>query len=127
MGLTKAAARLSLLLRTRGKTKMVRTALLRAGNAVARALAQANSPSFAPLQGGEKVFAARALAATKWSRDYATNSHDHFNIHRPGPTDSDPFDFSAENYKRSAVIPLLTLAQTQNDGFLSLNAMNKVA
>jgi len=81
------------------------------------------------------------LAATKWSRDYATNSHDHFNIHRPGPTDSDPFDFSAENYKiakeimarypenykRSAVIPLLTLAQTQNDGFLSLNAMNKVA
>merc|ERR1711934_979266 len=79
MGLNKAAARLSLLLRTRGKTKMVRTALLRAGNAVARALAQANSPSFAPLQGGEKVFAARALA------------------------------------------------QTQNDGFLSLNAMNKVA
>ena len=60
--LTKAAARLSLLLRTRGKTKMVRTALLRAGNAVARALAQANSPSFAPLQGGEKVRAHLVLS-----------------------------------------------------------------
>ncbi len=31
------------------------------------------------------------------------------------------------NWKSSAVIPLLTLAQTQNDGWLSLNAMNKVA
>ena len=32
-----------------------------------------------------------------------------------------------DNYKRSAMIPLLTLAQTQNKGFLTLNAMNRVA
>lgn len=55
--------------------------------------------------------------------------------------DSTPFDFTAENYKqvetilakyppnwkRSAIIPLLTLAQKQNDNFLSLAAMRKVA
>jgi NADH dehydrogenase (ubiquinone) flavoprotein 2 len=31
------------------------------------------------------------------------------------------------NYKQSACIPLLDLAQRQNDGFLTLSAMNKVA
>ena len=31
------------------------------------------------------------------------------------------------NYKQSCVIPLLDLAQQQNEGWLSLNAMNKVA
>jgi NADH dehydrogenase (ubiquinone) flavoprotein 2 len=31
------------------------------------------------------------------------------------------------NYKQSAVIPLLDLAQQQNEGWLSLAAMNKVA
>ena len=31
------------------------------------------------------------------------------------------------NYKASAVIPLLTLAQNQNQGWLPLAAMNKVA
>jgi len=55
--------------------------------------------------------------------------------------DSTPFDFTTENYKqvekilskfpsnwkRSAIIPLLTLAQKQNDNFLSLSAMRKVA
>ena len=52
-----------------------------------------------------------------------------------------PFDFTTENYeevhrllgkypsnyKQSACIPLLMLAQKQNDNFLSLSAMNKVA
>jgi len=63
--------------------------------------------------------------------------------HRESETnnDSTPFDFSADNYKevqkilskypsnwkRSAIIPLLTLAQKQNDNFLSLSAMRKVA
>ena len=51
------------------------------------------------------------------------------------------FDFTADNYKRAeaiiamypeghkaaAVIPLLDLAQRQNDGWLPLSAMNKVA
>lgn len=31
------------------------------------------------------------------------------------------------NYKRSAMIPLLDVAQQQNDGFLSVQVMNKVA
>ena len=31
------------------------------------------------------------------------------------------------NYKQSAVIPLLDLAQQQNEGWLSLAAMNRVA
>ena len=31
------------------------------------------------------------------------------------------------NYKKSAVIPALMMAQKQNNNFLSLSAMNKVA
>jgi NADH dehydrogenase (ubiquinone) flavoprotein 2 len=55
--------------------------------------------------------------------------------------DSTPFDFTADNYqqvetilakypptwRRAAIIPLLTLAQKQNNNFLSLSAMRKVA
>lgn len=55
--------------------------------------------------------------------------------------DSVPFDFTPENYKeietilakypsnykKSATIPLLMMAQKQNDNFLSLTAMKKVA
>lgn len=55
--------------------------------------------------------------------------------------DSTPFDFTEDNYKevynilnkyppnwkRSAIIPLLHLAQKQNSNFLSLNAMRTVA
>lgn len=63
--------------------------------------------------------------------------------HRPTSynNESIPFDFTKENYKevekilsrypdknkKSAIIPLLTLAQKQNDNFLSINAMKKVA
>jgi NADH dehydrogenase (ubiquinone) flavoprotein 2 len=32
-----------------------------------------------------------------------------------------------DNYKHSAVIPVLFIAQKQNDNFLTLSAMNKVA
>jgi NADH dehydrogenase (ubiquinone) flavoprotein 2 len=81
---------------------------------------------------------------SEWSsRSFATNSHDHFNIHRDSAENNEdtPFEFTPEsmkivketlarypdNYKRSAMIPLLTLAQTQNKGFLTLNAMNRVA
>lgn len=56
-------------------------------------------------------------------------------------TDSAPFEFTEEsygevetllakypsNYKKSAAIPMLFLAQKQNDNFLSLSAMRKVA
>lgn len=74
---------------------------------------------------------------------FATNSHDIFNVHRDEPHNNEdtPFEFTAENLKRveeicarypdnwrqSAVIPVLDLAQQQNDGWLSLNAMRKVA
>ena len=63
--------------------------------------------------------------------------------HRPTPDNSEsvPFDFTKENYvlidkilskypknyKRSGVIPLLTVAQKQNNNFLSLSAMKKIA
>ena len=68
---------------------------------------------------------------------------DQFNKHRDTEDNNDatPFDFTPENYKRvetilgkypenykqSACIPLLDLAQRQNDNFLTLSAMNKVA
>lgn len=60
---------------------------------------------------------------------------------KPDNNDSTPFDFTDDNYrevekilskfppnwKRSAIIPLLHLAQKQNDNFLSLSAMRKIA
>ncbi|KAK9917341.1 hypothetical protein WJX75_003369 [Coccomyxa subellipsoidea] len=77
------------------------------------------------------------------ARSFATNSHDILNTHRHSPKNNweTPFDFTPENYERvaevlakfptnykqSACIPLLDLAQQQNNGWLSLNAMNKVA
>lgn len=62
-------------------------------------------------------------------------------MHSPHNNWETEFDFTPENYKRaevmmsrypsnykaSAVIPLLDLAQQQNDGWLSLAAMNRVA
>lgn len=76
-------------------------------------------------------------------REFATNSHDIFNVHRDEPHNNDQteFDFTPENYKhveqilsrypsnwkQSAVIPMLDLAQQQNDGWLSLAAMRRVA
>eukprot|EP00891_Asterochloris_glomerata_P003744 jgi/Astpho2/3744/Aster-04927 len=76
-------------------------------------------------------------------RWFSTNSHDVFNVHKHASdnnweTDFDftdaNYEIAAEiiarypsNYKASAVIPLLDLAQKQNDGWLSLNAMNRVA
>lgn len=64
-------------------------------------------------------------------------------VHTPDPknTSSHVFNFTPENeqkvlhllskypsnYKKSAVIPVLFLAQKQNDNFLSFSAMQKVA
>ena len=59
----------------------------------------------------------------------------------PDNTEETPFDFTVENYqkvdkilgrypanyKQSAIIPLLDMAQRQNGGWLPLAAMNKVA
>lgn len=65
------------------------------------------------------------------------------NVHRDTPDNNleTPFEFSSENmtkikgmlsnypsnYKQSAVIPVLDLAQQQNGGWLPVSAMNKVA
>jgi len=70
---------------------------------------------------------------------FSSNLSQHINT--PDNTESRPFDFTPEhseeaktiiakypiNYQRSAVIPLLHLAQRQCDGWLPLAAMNKVA
>ncbi|KAG1675386.1 hypothetical protein FOA52_012305 [Chlamydomonas sp. UWO 241] len=76
-------------------------------------------------------------------RSFATNSTDIYNVHKDTPDNnaSTPFEVTAENmkkldkiigryppnYKASAVIPVLDLVQQMNFGYLSLNAMNKVA
>jgi len=72
-------------------------------------------------------------------RNYSTLS----NLHKDTPDNNlnTPFDFTPENYKKieeilshypanykqSAVIPLLDLAQQQNQGWLPVAAMNKIA
>ncbi|WIA20676.1 hypothetical protein OEZ85_005051 [Tetradesmus obliquus] len=77
------------------------------------------------------------------SRAFATNSHDIFNIHKHSPDNNwnTEFDFTPANYKKvaeiiaryppnykaSACIPVLDIAQQQNKGWLSLAAMNRVA
>lgn len=82
-----------------------------------------------------RSFAFQAKPATFFSTQMSS--------HRPSNDNSEsvPFDFTKENYqhiekilskypknyKRSAVIPLLTLAQKQNNNFLSLSAMKKVS
>jgi NADH dehydrogenase (ubiquinone) flavoprotein 2 len=66
-----------------------------------------------------------------------------FTNHRDSPEnlEATPFEFTKDNYeqinyimskyptnyKHSAVIPLLMIAQKQNENFLTLSAMNKVA
>ncbi|KAL3145988.1 hypothetical protein ABBQ38_015348 [Trebouxia sp. C0009 RCD-2024] len=112
---------------------MLRSSLLKAGR-IAAALGRQplNHPSGSVLVGSQCAW-----------RDFSTNSHDIFNTHKHNADNNweTPFDFTDENYeiaaeiltnfptnyKASAVIPLLDLAQKQNQGWLSLNAMNKVA
>lgn len=109
---------------------------------IARGAASAAS---AASTSGAGSFAAGPLlsSASTSRRAYATNSHDIFNVHTDTP-DNNPataFAFTPANleraeaiiaryppnYKASAVIPVLDLAQQQNDGWLSLSAMNAVA
>ncbi|KAJ9506554.1 NADH:ubiquinone oxidoreductase 24 kDa subunit [Haematococcus lacustris] len=74
---------------------------------------------------------------------FSTNSHDLFNVHRDTPSNNATTTFEwtpdnlkrageiiaryPSNYKASAVIPVLDLAQQQNQGWLSLAALNSVA
>ena len=99
----------------------------RLGSAI-RTLAQA-SPSF---------YQARALQQASVAR-----SSGNLFVHRDTEENNEktPFEFTPENiekiqgilkkypshYRRAAMIPALDIAQRQNGGWLSLNAMNKVA
>ena len=82
------------------------------------------------------ALAAAPLPGRRWMSDIPVQHRD-----TPDNNDKTPFDFTLENYrkveailsrypkdfKKSAVIPLLDLAQRQNENFLTLSAMNKVA
>lgn len=87
--------------------------------------------------------ASRGLPSDSFRQGFSTNSTDIFNVHKETPENNwnTTFDFTEANYKRateiiaryptnykqSAVIPLLDLAQQQNGGWLSLAVMNRVA
>ncbi|MEW5306621.1 MAG: hypothetical protein WDW36_009075 [Sanguina aurantia] len=84
-----------------------------------------------------------ASSVSETIRGFSTNSTDVFNVHHESPENNSSmeFDFTKDNYskaqeiinryppnyKASAVIPLLDLAQQQNEGWLSLAALNRVA
>eukprot|EP00898_Chlorokybus_atmophyticus_P005035 jgi/Chlat1/5532/Chrsp369S05342 len=87
-----------------------------------------------------KAWETAALASVSHSRGYAGHMPNvHFNT--PDNNEEIPFEFTEENYdtvlkilknypanyKQSAVIPILDLAQQQNSGFLTISVMNKVA
>lgn len=73
--------------------------------------------------------------------NYFASSNDVQHTESPVNTESVPFDFTPENwqkateilakypenYKRSALMPLMDLAQRQHGGWLPLAAMNKVS
>uniref|UniRef100_A0A7S2QTK6 NADH dehydrogenase [ubiquinone] flavoprotein 2, mitochondrial n=1 Tax=Chlamydomonas chlamydogama TaxID=225041 RepID=A0A7S2QTK6_9CHLO len=113
-----------------------------------RALSAAASSSAATEQltlraAGAAGFAWRNLLQQQGQRGFATNSTDIFNVHKDTPDNNwnTEFDFTQENYKvvqdiinryppnykQSAIIPVLDIAQQQNKGWLSLAAMNRVA
>lgn len=85
----------------------------------------------------------RCLVPAVLEQQQTRTFSDQFNKHRHTPDNNDDtvFDFTPENYdkvniilskypenyKASATIPLLDLAQRQNDNFLTLKAMDKVA
>jgi NADH dehydrogenase (ubiquinone) flavoprotein 2 len=116
---------------------MLRRVAQRAGQLASLAAHQRQPQQLA--QEASKALSAAAAA----SRPFATNSHDLFNTHQQTDYNNTQteFDFTdanyelvAEimsryptNYKQSAVIPVLDLAQQQNGGWLSLASMNRVA
>jgi len=84
----------------------------------------------------------KKLSTSLFSKNKFSFSAGYFSHRNTGDNnDSTPFDFTDDNYKevyqildkyppnwkRSAIIPLLHLAQKQNANFLSLNAMRTVA
>eukprot|EP00877_Chromochloris_zofingiensis_P009143 jgi/Chrzof1/4482/Cz14g14250.t1 len=107
-----------------------------------RALSQLVSSSGASAA-TQQAAACTRVSQNLWRSGFATNSTDIFNVHKDTPENNwdVQFDFTEENhkrvaeiitryppnYKQSAVIPVLDLAQQQNGGWLNLAAMNRVA
>lgn len=101
------------------------------------------STATAPLVARAVESAVSTSAARRIARAFSTNSHDIFNTHKDTPENNanTVFEFTPANlerakeimqryppnYKQSAVIPVLDLVQQQNNGYLSLAAMNSVA
>ncbi|WFC96419.1 hypothetical protein MBRA1_003076 [Malassezia brasiliensis] len=91
----------------------------------------------APRWGAPRIAAARSMSSSVPARS------DALFVHRDTPYNNPSIPFAwteenlkeaneivshyPENYKKAAVIPLLHLAQKQNDNFLSISAMNYVA
>lgn len=117
------------------------TRLASAANVVGKLVAQQLAVASAAQQ--TTAAAGNGLLQLLGRQTFATNSHDLFNVHRHAPDNNwnTEFDFTPANYKKvaeiiaryppnykaSAVIPVLDLAQQQNQGWLSLAAMNRVA
>ncbi|KAF8062742.1 NADH dehydrogenase [ubiquinone] flavoprotein 2 [Scenedesmus sp. PABB004] len=113
------------------------------GKLAAQQLAAAGGCGGAAAAGPAAAGAGGALLRLARAAGFATNSHDVFNVHKHAPDNNwnTEFDFTPANYKKvaeviaryppnykaSACIPVLDLAQQQNNGWLSLAAMNRVA
>lgn len=111
--------------------------------AAPRLLQLLGGSSTSAISSGGASSSSAAVASSSGRRTMATNSHDLFNTHKHSAENNwnTAFDFTPDNYKRvaeiiaryppnykaSAVIPVLDIAQQQNEGWLSLAAMNRVA
>lgn len=114
---------------------------------LSRALSLVGRAVYTAAQGGAVQQATAAgsvsLANALNARLFSTNSTDVFNIHKDTPDNNASIEFDytepnykavneiiaryPPNYKQSAVIPLLDVAQQQNKGFITLAVMNRIA
>jgi NADH dehydrogenase (ubiquinone) flavoprotein 2 len=116
-----------------------------ARRAVARAVDAASSSSKPITASGERMHVAALTSVSSMSSVSAMTTTRGYSVgqmvHRDAPGDDAPWAFEESarakvkeilarypsNYKRSAMIPLLDLAQQQNSGHLSLPLMNHIA
>jgi len=138
-----AAARLLAAVARQQQHQAATSSLLPTAAAAAAAAARPPTASTSAPTPARSAPPPRSFGFATGRRAFATNSHDIFNVHTDTP-DNNPataFAFTPANlaradaivaryppnYKASAVIPVLDLAQQQNDGWLSLSAMNATA
>jgi NADH dehydrogenase (ubiquinone) flavoprotein 2 len=130
-----------------GLARLLAATAARASASASSAAPAAAAPALSLLRAGGLASTSASSAPSSSSssarRAFATNSHDIFNVHTDTADNNwgTAFAFTPQNlerarnivaryppnYKASAVIPVLDLAQQQNDGWLSLAAMNAVA